>query len=101
MVVHDQGDRLAAALRAPSTVRSYDNYDELPPLNEPEPPPPAVDWETLRADAEAIVDRAAADAETLLKQAQTSALDMIAKANARVAEIEDEARTRGCRIGLR
>src|ERR1700729_1971181 len=70
----DEGDRLAAALRAPDVPRSYDNYDELPPLT-PEPElPVAVDWETLRADAEAIVDRAAADAETLIKQAQTSAL---------------------------
>src|SRR5579863_2173013 len=67
---------------------------------EPALPPEAaaplqVACETLRADAEAIVDRAASDAEKLLKQAESTALDMVASARAEVARIEEDARTKG------
>jgi flagellar assembly protein FliH len=93
----DSDDRYAAAFRAPAES-SYDDYHGS--VAEPEPEK-TVDWETLRADAEAIVDRAASDAETLLKQAENTALDLVAKARERVDEIETEARKRGADDGYK
>jgi len=91
----DEGDRYAATFRAPAES-SYDDFRGG--VAEPEPEK-IVDWETLRTDAEAIVDRAASDAETLLKQAENTALNIVAKAQERVSEIEDEARTRASEQG--
>jgi flagellar assembly protein FliH len=54
-----------------------------------------IDWEALKADAEAIVDRAASDAEALLRQAESTALDLVSQAQARAAALEEEARRRG------
>ena len=86
-------------------VTSYDDpfTRELRESGYAAAPPPApavearasVDWETLRAEAEAIVDQAANDAERLLKQAETISLDLVAKARAKVAEIEEAARAAG------
>jgi len=53
----------------------------LPPQPEPVPAP-SIDWEQVRADAEAIIDRTATDA-------------LVAGAQARVAQIEAEARRAG------
>ncbi len=86
----DRAQEYAAAFRAPG--------DFQPDVAE-SAPVPTVDWEALRADAEAIVDRAASDAETLLSQAESTALDLVAKADARVTEIEEEARARGSERG--
>ena len=78
---------------------SYDRhlYDEpVAVVAEPEPEPVTqVDWETLRTDAEAIVDRAASDAESLLKQAESSALELVASAQTLAKELEERARTSG------
>jgi flagellar biosynthesis/type III secretory pathway protein FliH len=87
-------DAFSLNVAAPST----NGYHEPEPLREYEaeaPPALQVDWEALRADAEAIVDRAASDAESLLKQAETTALELVANAQARVAEIEEAARASG------
>jgi flagellar assembly protein FliH len=54
-----------------------------------------VNWESLRAEAEAIVDRAAGDAERLIRQAESTALELLTKARERVAHIEEEARDAG------
>jgi len=54
-----------------------------------------VDWDALRAEAEAIVDRAASDAERLIRTAESTALSLVSQAQARVAEIEEEARAAG------
>lgn len=56
---------------------------------------PAIDVEQLRADARALVDRAAADAEAILRDAATRAKQMVERANARVADIEAQARSKG------
>lgn len=91
----DEEDRYAAAFRAP--VES--SYDAFASEGEEPAAPQSVDWDTLRTDAEAIVDRAASDAETLLKQAENAAIELVKKADARVSEIEDEARTRASEQG--
>lgn len=103
----DADDRFASHFAAPAKYESYDSYETYPgagaPAIEeqlPEPPAPAVDWESLRSEAEAIVDRAAADAESLLKQAESAALELLAKARAEVSRIEAEAREDGRTAGL-
>lgn len=62
-------------------------------------PQDQVDWQQLRADAEAIVDRAAGDAETLVRQAQAKALELLEAARTRVAKLEDDARDAGREAG--
>ncbi|HTX57784.1 MAG TPA: FliH/SctL family protein [Candidatus Acidoferrales bacterium] len=57
--------------------------------------PPNVDWTQLRADAEAIVDRAAGDAESLIRQAESKAIEMLHEAQTRIAKLEDDARAAG------
>lgn len=60
--------------------------------------PPAekqVDWDQLRADAEAIVDHAATDAESLIRQAESKALELVERARERIAQMEVEARASG------
>lgn len=80
----------SAGVSSLSSNGSYDDFAvaDAEPMRE-------VDWETLKADAEAIVDRAASDAESLLRKAESTALELVAQAEARVAEIEEEARARG------
>src|SRR5512146_1453697 len=56
---------------------------------------PQIDWAALKADAEAIVDRAAADAEAMLHEAQIRAMELVDAAQARIAQIEADARDRG------
>jgi flagellar assembly protein FliH len=60
-----------------------------------------IDWETLRAEAEAIVDRAAGDAEKLIRQAESTALEEVARAKERAAKIEEDARSAGHEQGYR
>ncbi len=65
------------------------------------PPPEAViDWKQLRADAEAIVDRAAGDAESLIRQAESKALELVEAARSRVTKLEDDAREAGREQGF-
>jgi flagellar assembly protein FliH len=60
------------------------------------PPPEAlIDWQQLRTDAEAIVDRAAGDAETLIRHAESKALELVDAARTRVAKLEEDARVAG------
>jgi flagellar assembly protein FliH len=54
-----------------------------------------IDFETLRADAEAIVDRAATDAESLLRQAEAVALEIVEKARVEGKKLEEDARSAG------
>ena len=54
-----------------------------------------MNWEQLRADAEAIVDRAAGDAESLIRQAEQKALDLVAAAQVRSTKLEEDAREAG------
>jgi flagellar assembly protein FliH len=61
----------------------------LPPL------PEKVNWEQLRSDAEAIVDRAAGDAESLIRQAERKALELVAGAAERISKLEEDARESG------
>jgi flagellar assembly protein FliH len=60
------------------------------------PPPEAlIDWKQLRADAEAIVDRAAGDAESLIRQAEAKARELVAAARSRASKLEEDAREAG------
>ena len=77
-------DRFAAPFVAPST-NGHTERITLPKLE------PSVDWEKLRADAEAIIDHAASDAESLIHQTQSKALELMAAAQTRIAQLEEEA----------
>ncbi len=59
------------------------------------PPQETVNWQQLRSDAEAIVDRAAGDAESLIRQAERKAIDLVTAAQARIAKLEEDARESG------
>ena len=84
----DRDDRFAVSFPEPST----NGHTERIALPQPEL---RVDWETLRADAEAIVDRAAGDAESLIRIAETKAVALIDEAKVRAAQIESDARAAG------
>lgn len=63
-------------------------------------PEPQIDWNALRADAEAIVDRAASDAGEMIRQAQAAALRLVELAEAHGITIEEESRTNGYDAGF-
>lgn len=63
-------------------------------------PQETVNWQQLRSDAEAIVDRAAGDAESLIRQAERKAIDLVANAQARIAKLEEDARESGHEQGF-
>jgi flagellar assembly protein FliH len=81
-------DRFAAPFVAPST-NGHTERITLPKLE------PSVDWEKLRADAEAIIDHAASDAESLIHQAESKALELMVAAQTRIAQMEEDARKTG------
>lgn len=58
-------------------------------------PPARVDWEAVRADAESIIDNAAADAQRLIKETEAACLKLVSAAQARASEIRDQAREAG------
>jgi flagellar assembly protein FliH len=86
----EEDDRFASSYAGQFAREESDDFE----LRRAEPEQ-RVDWEALRADAEAIVDLAASDAEKLLKQAETMALDLLSKTNVHVDELEEDARKRG------
>ena len=86
--LRDADEHPTVRVTAPSTNGHSDRIT-LPPVQ------PSVNWEQLRSDAEAIVDRAAGDAENLIHQAERTALDLIAAAQARIAALEGNARESG------
>lgn len=59
------------------------------------PVQPQIDWDAVRADAEAIIDRATADAQELIVKAKMQALELVAQAETRATSIEEEARVSG------
>ncbi|MGB6985089.1 MAG: FliH/SctL family protein [Candidatus Aquilonibacter sp.] len=81
-------ERPTVRVAAPST-NGHTDHITLPPLQE------SVNWQQLRTDAEAIVDRAAGDAESLIRQAETRALELIEAAQARSTKLESDARETG------
>jgi len=64
------------------------------------PPQPAVDVEAIRAQADALLQNAAADAERLLKDAHDRARALIEDAAARADGIAQDARKRGQQEGF-
>ncbi len=82
----DQG--FAANFVTPSS-NGHTERITLPPIE------PRVDWDQLRADAEAIVDHAASDAESLIRQAESKALELVEAARVRIAQMEEDARAAG------
>ncbi len=66
-----------------------------------EPAAPTVDFNAVKAEAEAIVDRAAADAERMIKEAEAAALTLVSGAQARATEVEESAKTSGHEEGYR
>jgi flagellar biosynthesis/type III secretory pathway protein FliH len=89
----DEDDRLASYLAQPSHANGL--ALELPPPPPAQPAVPQIDTERLRADAEAIVDNAAAAAEQLILQAESAARDIVAKAEQHGAELAETARANG------
>jgi len=61
---------------------------------------PEIDFERVREDARALIDKAAADGEAILREAAARAQEIVDGANARVAGIESQARSRGHEEGL-
>jgi flagellar assembly protein FliH len=76
-----------------------DGFDAVLTAAEPAPVEQRIDIETLRRDAEAIVDRAASDAEQLILTAQTQALALLQQAREGAQTIEAQARESGEREG--
>lgn len=56
---------------------------------------PEIDFEQVRADAQALIDKASSDGEAILRDAAARAKQMVDQASARVQEIETQARERG------
>lgn len=67
---------------------------------EPEVVEPEIDFEQVRADARALIDRASADGEAILRDAAARARQMVEGATARVEQIESQARARGHDAGV-
>jgi flagellar assembly protein FliH len=84
----DANQGVAANFVTPSS-NGHTERITLPPVEK------RVDWDQLRADAEAIVDHAATDAESLIRQAENNALELVERARERIAKMEEEARTSG------
>ena len=63
-------------------------------------PEAQIDWDAIRADAEAIVDRAEADARALIEHAHKAAQQIIERAQARAQSIEAEAHAGGHDAGF-
>jgi flagellar assembly protein FliH len=90
-VGHEEEDARFAA--APSDMgavdEAFEHAERMQTLEQ------QIDFETLRVDAEAIVDRAQADAEALIRQAEGMALQLLTQARAEAAKIADDARASG------
>lgn len=56
---------------------------------------PEIDFEQVRADARALVDKASSDGEAILREAAARAKELVERATGRVQEIESQARARG------
>jgi flagellar assembly protein FliH len=65
------------------------------PFLPPEAREPEIDWEQVRADSQALIDRAATDGESMLQDAARRARELLNDAQSRVAQIEADARLRG------
>jgi len=76
------------------TQPSSNGHTERIDLSAPEPAP-KVDWQQLRSDAEAIVDRAAADAERLIREAESKAIEFMDAAKTRIEKLEGDALASG------
>ncbi len=63
-------------------------------------PPPSIDFEALRAEAEQLVEDASRDAQALVRDAQARAVALLEDAERRVAQIEGEAKNRGLEQGV-
>lgn len=61
---------------------------------------PEIDFEQVRADARALIDKASADGEAILRDAAARAKQMVEQATERVQEIEAQARARGHEEGV-
>ncbi len=81
--------------RFPATAIDEPTFEDSVERGRGVQPDPQVDWELLRVEAEAIVDRAASDAERLIRRAEATSLEMVAQAQSRVKLIEENARSAG------
>jgi flagellar assembly protein FliH len=61
---------------------------------------PEIDFEQVRADARALIDKASSDGEAILRDAAARAKQMVDQATARVQEIETQAQAHGHEEGL-
>lgn len=98
-----QEQQQRAARELDSHFAASDEFDDVGdapafadnPFAPPEPREPEIDWEQVRADAQALIDRAATDGESILQDAARRAKDLLDDAQARAAQIEADARVRG------
>jgi flagellar assembly protein FliH len=86
---HEIPEHPTVRVAVPQSTNGHSDRIRLPP------PEAKVDWKQLRADAEAIVDRAAGDAESLIRHAERKALELVEAARGHVAKIEEDAREAG------
>ncbi len=61
---------------------------------------PEIDFEQVRAEARALIDKAESEREAILRDAEARAKQMVERATARVHEIETQARERGHEEGV-
>jgi flagellar assembly protein FliH len=90
----ERDERFAASFEEPPASSPSVESD----VSEREPAQ-RVDWEQLRADAEAIIDQAVSDAESMIRQTESTALELVASAQAHVEQIEAQAREDGREAG--
>ncbi|MDQ2865273.1 MAG: FliH/SctL family protein [Candidatus Eremiobacteraeota bacterium] len=97
--------RVHAAFVSSYASVSDERFESPPaPIEGIDGPPvfePRVDFEALRRDAEAIVERAAADAESMIDRSRNAALDIVETAKREGSAIEEQSRSRGYDDGLR
>ncbi|HEV7179026.1 MAG TPA: FliH/SctL family protein [Candidatus Baltobacteraceae bacterium] len=86
--------RFAAPYAAPDAFETLGG-DGSPSAPEVAAAVPAIDWDEVRADAEAIIDRASADARALIELAEAAARSLIEEAQTHAKLLEEDARAAG------
>jgi flagellar assembly protein FliH len=61
---------------------------------------PEIDFDQVRAEARALIDKAAADGEAILCDAAARAKELVERAHARAAQVQEQARQNGHEDGL-
>jgi flagellar assembly protein FliH len=101
---HDPLDEFDDRFTASQDLLAFEEHDKgVDELAYHQPAPPvhaSVDWEQVKADARALIDRAAADAEKILSDTVAQARKIMADAQASAGTVVAEARERGQQEGM-